>query len=141
MQVLGEGAQQRAALVGEARGQPRRGIERVGDLEELRRFEASAARRALDRRADVVGAADPDAGSLLEERRGSGRSRRGPRATMTGSLDGSSVSARRRDGGNEVASASRARTAGNSSRTIERWSTADLSDGRPARRRTGDRRG
>ena len=47
-----------------------------------------------------------------------------PRATMTGSADGTSVSARRRDGSNDVFSARRARTAGNSSSAIDRASTS-----------------
>ena len=75
--------------------------------------------------------------------RASGRSRRAPGPRCTGSLDGSSASASRRDGGNEVASASRARTPGNSSRTIDRSSIGDAqrvpagpeTDGCPARLR------
>ena len=47
---------------------------------------------------------------------------------MTGSSDGSSASARRCDGGNEVAAASRARMAGNSSRTADRPSKAGAYD-------------
>ena len=56
---------------------------------------------------------------------------------MTASADGTSASARRRDGSNEVFSASRARTAGNSSRAIERASISGrrpLTDGLPATR-------
>ena len=46
-----------------------------------------------------------------------------PRATRTGSLSGTSVSASRRDGGNDVFSARRSRTSGNSRSAIERAST------------------
>ena len=45
-----------------------------------------------------------------------------PRRTMTSSADGTSASARRRDGSKDVFSASRERTAGNSRRAIERAS-------------------
>ena len=51
-------------------------------------------------------------------------------ATITGSSDGSRVSASRRDGSKEVFSASRARTAGNSSRAIERASIGVVRPGR-----------
>ena len=68
MQLARELVQQRPAIVGENRGEPRRRVERVGDLEELERFEAPAACRAFDGRPDVACRADPDAGSLLDER-------------------------------------------------------------------------
>ena len=68
-----------------------------------------------------------------------GRSRRGARATITGSAEGSSSSASRRDGSNEVFSARRARTCGNSRSAIERASmrrgqgpAGRSSDGLPA---------
>ena len=62
--------------------------------------------------------AAPRAGS------GSGRSRRGRVRRGPGRSPGWSVSARRRDGGNDVFSASRSRTSGNSRRAIERASIA-----------------
>ena len=61
-------------------------------------IEPAAARGALDRRPDVVRRADADARPLARAARGPGRSRRAPRATITGSADGSRASARRRDG-------------------------------------------
>ena len=51
-----------------------------------------------------------------------GRSRRGRGRRATGSSDGSRASASRRDGGNDVCSARRSRTSGNSRRAIERAS-------------------
>ncbi len=68
MELATEVAQQCAALVRERRGESRGRVQGVGDLEELAGIEPSAARGALDRGADVVGAADPDPGSLLEQR-------------------------------------------------------------------------
>ena len=61
-----------------------------------------------------------------------------PRATITGSDDGSSADASRSEGGNEVAAASRSRTSGNSSSAIERASIVAVrvgSGGRDAARR------
>ena len=130
-----EVAQQRPAFLGERRREPR------GRVERLRRSRGTAAgpggrrgprgrptarcrgpRRC--RRRPAPGAA-----------RAPGRSRRGARATMTGSADGSSASARRRDGSNDVFSARRARTAGNSSSAMERASISAprrSADGLPA---------
>ena len=68
VELAPEVAQQRPALVGERRRQPRGRIERVGDLEELGRLQPSATRGPLDRRADVAGRSDPDARPLLDER-------------------------------------------------------------------------
>ena len=65
---MAELAQERPAVVGEERGQPRGCIEGLRDLEELRRLEAPAAGRALHGRTDVTGRPDPRAGPLLEER-------------------------------------------------------------------------
>jgi hypothetical protein len=67
MEVLGEGAQERPAFVDQQRCQARGCIEGVGDLEELRRLQATASKRPLDRRADVVCSADPHAGAIFEQ--------------------------------------------------------------------------
>ena len=107
-------------------------------------IEPAAAGRPLDRRADVVRRADADARAAPRAATGPGRSRRAGGPRRPGPTDGSSASARRRDGGNEVAAASRSRTSGNSSRACER---ASISPGRAAsarpgaaRTRTGGRR-
>jgi len=68
VQVLAERPEERAPLVGQARREPHGRIERGGDLEELGRLQPAAPRGSLVRRADVVGAADPDPGALLEQR-------------------------------------------------------------------------
>ena len=133
VELAGERVEQRPAVVGERRLEAGGRVERVGDLEELRRIEAAAARRALDRRPDVVRAADPDAGPLARAAPGSGRSRRGRGRRGPGPIDGSSASASRRDGGNEVCSASRSRTSGNSSSAIERASIVGVRVGSGAR--------
>jgi hypothetical protein len=64
--LASELAQERSPVVGEARSQPRSGIEGLGDLEEVRRIEPAAACRTLDPRADVARRPDPDPRSLLE---------------------------------------------------------------------------
>ena len=70
MQPAPEVAQQRATLVGERGREAGRRVERLDDLEELRGIEASAAGRPADPGLDVVRGADPDAGTLLEQRAG-----------------------------------------------------------------------
>ena len=62
-----EVAQQWPALLGERRLEARGGVERLGDLEELRRVEPAAPRRAPDPRLDVVRGTDPHPGPLLEQ--------------------------------------------------------------------------
>jgi hypothetical protein len=61
-------AQQRPALVGEGRREAGCGVERVGDLQELGGLETPAADRALGPRSDVVARADPDPGTVAQER-------------------------------------------------------------------------
>ena len=68
MDLAGEGVQERPSVVGQARLEAGGRIERVGELEELGRIEAAAARRPLDRGADVVGRADTDPRPLAEQR-------------------------------------------------------------------------
>ena len=145
VQLAAELAQQRPALVGERRREARGRVERVGDLEELAR--ARAGRRGPPARWPARCRAPrrrrrPAARSAA---RGPGRSRRGRARRRPGRRTGSSASASRRDGGNEVASASRSRTSGNSSRAIERWSIGGrraraVSAPSAARTRTGGRR-
>ena len=72
--------------------------------------------------ADVAGPAMPTPGRSSSSDRASSVSSR-PRVTSTGSDRGTRASARRRLGANEVRSASRARTSGNSRISIERGST------------------
>src|SRR6185503_1878236 len=67
VELTTELTQQRPALIRERRGQAGRRVERLGELEELARVEPATARRALDRRTDVVRGSDPDARSLLEQ--------------------------------------------------------------------------
>jgi hypothetical protein len=62
--------QQRPPLLGERRRESRRGVEGLGNLEEVLRVQAPAAHRAADPRIDVVRRADADAGALLEQRTG-----------------------------------------------------------------------
>ena len=67
MEVLAKVAQERPPLVSEGCRQARRGVEGVGDLEEMSGVQAPAAGRPLDPRADVVGRADADARTLDEQ--------------------------------------------------------------------------
>ena len=119
VQVARQLAQERPAVVGEDRRQPRGRVERIGDLEELGGFQPAA------RTARSIAGPMSRAAPIPMPGRSSSRARAwsvssSPRATMTGSPDGSRASASRRDGPNDVAAASRARTAGNSRRTSER---------------------
>ncbi len=61
-------AQQRSTLLGQRGRQARRRIQRLRELEELGRVEAAAASRALDRRPDVVRAADPGRRPIDQQR-------------------------------------------------------------------------
>ncbi len=70
VEIARQGVQQGPPVVLEVRGEAARRVQRVGDLEELGRVEPSAAHRALNRRPDVVRAADPDPRSLREQRPG-----------------------------------------------------------------------
>ena len=70
MQVTAKVAQQRPTLVRQDGRQASGRVERVGDREEVRRFQATAPDRSFDGRADIVGAADADIGTLLEQGEG-----------------------------------------------------------------------
>ncbi len=83
------------------RGQPRCRVEGLGDLEELRRVEPAATHRAADPGSMSWAAPIPTPGRSWSRARAWSVSSR-PRATMTGSADGSSASASRREGSNEV---------------------------------------
>ena len=93
-------------------------------------LEAAAASRSLDPGPMSLLPPIPDARcrSLSSARAWSVSSR--PRATITGSVDGSRASASRRTGANAVAAARRARTSGNSSRASERRIHSRLARGR-----------
>ena len=135
VQLAAEIAKQRPPLVGKRRGEPRRRVERLRDLEEVGRIEPAAAGGALDPRPDVVRRPDPDPRPSSSSARAWSVSSR-PRATITGSLDGSS-SASRRDGPNWVRSARRSRTCGNSRSdraAVHRSGRASAQGGRPGRR-------
>ena len=67
VEVAAEVAQEWPAFIGEQRPEAGRGVERLGDLEELGGFQPPATGRALDRGADVARRPDPGAGPLLEE--------------------------------------------------------------------------
>ena len=77
VELAAQVVEQRPAVVGEDGLEPGGRVEGVGELEELARVEPASAGRPLDRRADVVGRADADAGPLLTGARGPGPSRRG----------------------------------------------------------------
>ena len=68
MQLAAEVAEQRPPLVGKRRGEPRRRVERLRDLEEVGRIETTAPSGALDPRPDVVRRPDPDPRPILEQR-------------------------------------------------------------------------
>ena len=70
MQVATEVAQERPSVVGEDGAEPRGRIDRVGDLEEVGRIQPAAAHGALDRRTDVVSAADAHGRPFLQEGEG-----------------------------------------------------------------------
>ena len=61
-------AEQRPAIVGEGRGQPRRGVERVADAQELLGLETTTTDGPPHGGLDVVGRTDADAGTLREQR-------------------------------------------------------------------------
>src|SRR5919201_1755942 len=67
MKLTAELTQQRPPLVGEGGGQTGGGVERVRDLDELGRIEATATRGAFDPRSDVVRRTDTHARPLAEE--------------------------------------------------------------------------
>ena len=134
-----EVAQQRPALLGERVVARRAAASRVSAIpRNCCGVETAAADGAPDPRVDVVRGPDADARPLLEQRPRLVRLVERSGATMTGSDDGSRASASRRDGSNDVFSASRARTAGNSSSAIDRVSIGQRrrrdSDGLPATR-------
>ena len=66
MELAAKVAEERPSIVGERGREPIGRIERLRDLDELRRVEPAAARRPFDGRADVVGGPDPDPRTLLE---------------------------------------------------------------------------
>ncbi len=68
VEVVPQLAKQRASVIGEDGGQSGRRVQRVGDLEEVRRLQASTASGPVDPWADVVGAADTDGRPFLEQR-------------------------------------------------------------------------
>ena len=68
MEAATQLAQQRTTLLGEGRREARRGIQRVGDRQELLRVEAASAGRPFDGRADVVRPADSDARVVAQQR-------------------------------------------------------------------------
>ena len=68
MQLAAEVAEQRPPLVGKRRGEPRRRVERLRDLEEVGRIEPTAPGGTLDPRPDVVRRPDPDPRPILEQR-------------------------------------------------------------------------
>ncbi len=68
MELVTELAQQRPALVGERRRQPRGRIEGVGDRQELFRIEPPATDRAFDRRADIMRRTDAHTRVVRQER-------------------------------------------------------------------------
>ena len=70
MELPGERMEQRPAIISERGLESGRRVEGVGQLQELHGVEAAAADRAFDRRADVVGRSDTDAGTFREERPG-----------------------------------------------------------------------
>ena len=67
VEVACEVAQERAPVVGDDRGQSRGGIEGLGDLEELARFEPAAPNRPTDGRSDVTRGPDAGPRPLVEE--------------------------------------------------------------------------
>ena len=102
VELAAELAEQRPPLVGERRREPRRRVERLGDLEELGRHRAGRRGRRARPPGRCRGRRRSRPSAAPRGARAPGRSRRGRAPTITGSLDGSSASARRRDGGNEV---------------------------------------
>ena len=70
MELATQAANERPAIAGESRRQPRRRVERLGQLHELFRVEASATGRPLDPRPDVVRPTDARPAPFLEQRSG-----------------------------------------------------------------------
>ena len=111
-----------AAAVGRRRGrrEARGRIERVGDLEELRRVQPAASGGPLDRPARCRGPPRCRRRAAPGGAPGPGRSRRDRERPCTASVDGSSASASRRDGGRTTSPRPGAR--GRAGTRAGRWS-------------------